>query len=660
MKTKKIILVSLFFPIICLLFNNDVIAQISKGGAPPSFSIPYLQDTVAVIQMPTVNVDSLIQNDTLSDYSFRFGYAIDVNLGFNNSGTWDTLQSGDKIWRLKINSPSAFSINFIFDDFWLPEDAQFFVYNEDKSMVIGAFTSDVSNNPHNKFATDLIKGDVVVLEYFEPSHATGGRINVDKVIHGYVNTFSGHGNSGSCNIDITCSQGNEWCVEKRTTSLILTSDNTRFCTGCLINNVREDLTPYYLTANHCISGDPSTWVFRFKYWSPTCNQGDDAGHWVSITGSTLRANHAATDFALLQLNSPPPSGFGVLYAGWDRTATPATSATAIHHPRGDVMKISHDFNTLSAVSWVSGAATHWRATFDQGIVQHGSSGSPLFNQNHKVIGQLHGNQNNQCSTTDNSCHCSQTPIGEYGRFDVSWNGGGTPQTRLRDWLDPDNTGATSIRATSPTIYLINRTLTGTHKFAALEEIHIEGNVPTAGPRCQPSNIPFTAESGSNVTIKAKSITIHPETEFKEGSNVVIEATDEIECTDNIVEGDYVNVFCKVQISIKMAGGNSNFASTDENLEAVLSNDEDIKVLNLSDNITLYPNPNSGRFEIAFSDKEVKFSEIIIFDMTGKIVFERHNITENKIPIDICHLQRGIYIVQIIHSGKSHTKKIVLN
>lgn len=658
MKTNRLFLIMSCISLV--VFYNSANAQISKGGTPPSFSISPLQDSVVVIQMPVLNIDSLILNDTVTDFSFRFGYAIDVNMGLYNSGTWDTLQNGDKIWRLKVNSQNAYSINLIYDDFWLPEGAQFFVYNEDKSMILGAFTSDVSNNPYDKFATDLVKGETTILEYFEPAYASGGKLNIDKVIHGYVNTFSGHGNSGSCNIDISCSNGDNWCVEKRTVSLILTSDNTRFCTGCLINNVQEDLTPYYLTANHCISGDPTTWIFRFKYWSPTCNQGDDANHWVSITGSNLRANHAATDFALLQLNSPPPSGFGVLYAGWDRTATPATSATAIHHPRGDVMKISHDFNSLTAVSWTSGATNHWRATFDEGIVQHGSSGSPLFNQDHRVIGQLHGNQNNQCSTTDNSCHCSQTPIGEYGRFDVSWEGGGTPDTRLRDWLDPDNTGATSVDATSPAIYLINRTLSGTHKFAALEDIHIEGNVPTSGPLCQPSNAPFTAEPGSNVEIKAKSITIKPGTHFKAGSNVSITATNVIECSDNIVEGDYVNVFCDAQISMKMAGGDSNTASNDEYSEAVLSNDEEITVLNLSDNITLYPNPNSGRFEIAFSDNEVKFSEIIIFDMSGKIVFERHNITENKVPIDICHLQKGTYIVQIIHNNNSHTKKIVLN
>jgi len=318
MKATKLFLVLISTTI---FLNRDAIAQISNGGTPPSFSIPSLQDSVSVVQMPTVNVDSIIQNDTVGNFSFRFGYAIDVNMGLHNSGTWDTLQDGDKIWRLKISSSGAFSINLIYDDFWLPQGSQFFVYNEDTSMILGGFTAELSNNPSDKFATDLVKGNNTVLEYFEPAYTSGGRINIDKVIHGYINTFDGNGSSASCNIDVTCSQGNDWCVEKRAVSMILVDDNTRICTGCLINNVREDLTPYYLTANHCLIGGETTWIFRFKYWSPTCNQGDDATHWVSITGSSIKANYSESDFALLQLSAQPPSGFGVLYAGWDRTTS---------------------------------------------------------------------------------------------------------------------------------------------------------------------------------------------------------------------------------------------------------------------------------------------------------------------------------------------------
>lgn len=656
MKTSLLIILMC----ICFFINNKAEGQISKGGTPPSFLTKLLTDSVHVIQMPKINTDSIIQNDTTNTSLFRFGYAIDVDFGMDNSGTWDTLPNGDKIWRLKIKSDGAYSINLIYDDFGMPEGSQFFVYSEDRNMILGAFTS-LNNKSHNKFSTDLVKGDAINLEYFEPVYASGGRINIDKVIHGYINTFSrGLGHSGDCNIDVNCAQGDNWCAEKRAVSMILTDKNQALCSGCLINNARQDLTPYYLTANHCLKGDEDTWLFRFKYWSPICNQGDEPINWGSISGSSIRAHHADTDFALLELSVPPPSGFGVLYAGWDRTSDVPQSGAGIHHPNGDAMKISiFDSYIVNAVS-VYEDNHYWEVQFDEGVVESSSSGSPIFNQNYRIVGQLLGSYVNNTISCDN-------PTGKalYGRFDVSWNLG------LSTFLDPDNTGTTSIGPTSPTIYLLNRTLTGTHKFAALEEIHIEGNVEvTHNPLisfCPVSGIPFTTESGSNVTIKAKSISIHPGTEFKAGSNVTITATDNIECADNIVEGNYVDVFCYADISNKMLLAGDSYFSKDSTIIAENYNENNITInetkendaVNISDNIFLYPNPTDGSFTIEFTDKNESSAEIIIYNISGKIVFEKNSVSNDKIAVNICHLPKGIYIVQINRSNIAHTQKIIL-
>lgn len=435
---KKSIKLHLLF---LLLFAHTTInAQLSVGGLPFSFTTEQgLNNNVPIEIMPSVNVDSLLESDSSTDFLSRFGYAFSVNLNLENSGIWETMPNGDKVWRLKINCPNAFSVNLIFDNWWLPQGGVFFVYSNNKKMILGGFNDSVANNDENVFATDLIKGDTIILEYFEPNYSDGGVISIGKVIHGYKDMFGMHGRSGECNNDVNCSFGDEWCIEKQSIGLILLLDNTRLCSGCLINNTSQDLTPYFLTANHCLSGGTGTWLFRFKYWSPHCNEGNDALGWHSILGATIVANNAATDFALLRLKTTPPSSFGLVYAGWDRSSTPPTRGTAIHHPRGDVMKISHDLNSLQSVGWTNPTVNHWRATFDEGIVQHGSSGSPLFNQNHRIVGQLHGNQNNQCAISNNDCHCNQTPIGEYGMFHISWDGGGTAATRLRDWLDPNET-----------------------------------------------------------------------------------------------------------------------------------------------------------------------------------------------------------------------------
>ncbi len=108
--------------------GNKGYCQINKGGVPQSFSRTELGDSVSIAKMSAVNVDSLLTADAAEESEgkpFRFGYAIDVNMGLQNSGTWDSLSNGDKIWRLKIHSESAFSINLIFDNFWLPEGSRF-------------------------------------------------------------------------------------------------------------------------------------------------------------------------------------------------------------------------------------------------------------------------------------------------------------------------------------------------------------------------------------------------------------------------------------------------------------------------------------------------------------------------------------------------------
>jgi hypothetical protein len=77
--------------------------------------------------------------------------------------------------------------------------------------------------------------------------------------------------------------------------------------------------------------------------------------------------------------------------------------------------------------------------WDQGTTEGGSSGSPLFDPSHRVIGQLHGGY----------AACGNNSSDWYGRLSVSWNGGGTSSTRLRDHLDPGNTGAVTVDTLNP-------------------------------------------------------------------------------------------------------------------------------------------------------------------------------------------------------------------
>ena len=508
---KKQVFILTLIGILCLI-SQYAFCQLSEGGTPISFSLSIDADkeTIPAIVMPLVDVKNLLEEDARKEDAlspFRFGYDIDVDIDIKEAGLRKELPNGDKVWLLKIHSKDAFSINLIYSRFKLGKGSRFFIYNEDRTMVLGAFTPETSNNEYNEFATDLVQGNTVVLEYYEPKSSDDGVIYISKVIHGYINLFYSRapGNSAACNIDITCVLGDNWLSERRSIMMILTNNNTAICTGCLMNNTAQNYTPYILTARHCFfvsngpiqTTNPTTCIFWLKYWRP-CGTGSPGG-WQSFTGATLRAHNAPTDFALLELNTRIPAAYNVYYAGWDRTATPAQTATTIHHPQGDAMKISREEHAVTALN--QAGLNLWRVQhFEQGIVQHGSSGAPLFNQNHRVVGQLHGNLNNVCGSlvSDNPCHCNQIPIGDFGRFDLSWTGGGTNATRLSNWLDPLGTAPQTLDGRMEPVIIGPSTVCGTGYFTNANSTLASWTL--SGPFSFSSSSVVTSTTAYNVTV----------------------------------------------------------------------------------------------------------------------------------------------------------------
>src|SRR5574341_997364 len=127
---------------VVLLTSTSTIAQISSGGEPVSFT-KVARGDVQTITMPMVDVAAYLAEDQKEgkDVPFRFGAPNDVDYDLNNSGTWETLGDGTRLWRLKIISKGAYSLNLLYDQFWLPKGGKLFLYNSDRSSVIGAFTS---------------------------------------------------------------------------------------------------------------------------------------------------------------------------------------------------------------------------------------------------------------------------------------------------------------------------------------------------------------------------------------------------------------------------------------------------------------------------------------------------------------------------------------
>lgn len=429
---------------LCLTFLiQSLLGQIASPGTPRSTSVNMPRP--ASVMLPTIKRQQLITEDeTDKELGLppRFGEKLPLNLDLNNSGTWTNLSDGSRVWRLRVVAREAHSINFVFDTFILPPGGELFAYNDDHSYQIGAFTQK-NMQPDYKFATAPVKGEAVTLELYEPAQYRGkSRLTVAYAVHAYRNLFDeadqvlrDFGDSGSCNNDVECKKAG-WEDQISSVGIIIVSGN-RTCSGAMINNTLNDGTPYFLTADHCMGGAAggsvlSTWVFVFNYESPTCN-GPDGNLSQSVSGGVVRAVFSDSDLALIELNSPPPAIYNVFYSGWDKRNIPADSSVAIHHPSNDVKKISFNNDVNVGSPGLSGVPnSHWQVTeWEDGTTEGGSSGSPLYNQDKRIVGQLHGG-GAACSRPNDE--------DEYGKLSMSWDGGGTAATRLSDWLDPAQSG----------------------------------------------------------------------------------------------------------------------------------------------------------------------------------------------------------------------------
>ncbi len=263
--------------------------------------------------------------------------------------------------------------------------------------------------------------------------------------------------SDTCNLDANCYSEN--AQERNAVArMLFTKDGGSYlCTGTLMNDTQNSFKPYFLTANHCISTQTvaSSLETRWFYRSPSCNSGTLQSSTVRKTGGAqLLYASGNTDTAFMLLNDTPPGG--TLFAGWSaNTVAAGTSVVGLHHPSGDLLKISFGAvnsqancqpTTGSGFQCSGTSGNYYRVSWSQGTTEGGSSGSALF-QGGYVVGTLYGGS---ATCTNRSAY------DYYGRFDVAYN------AAIKAWLNPASTSAPARSA----VYRFYNATTGAHFYTA--------------------------------------------------------------------------------------------------------------------------------------------------------------------------------------------------
>ncbi len=461
--------------LICLL----ILACSGVAHAAPQAAVPTAAgrnvldvNRVASVLPSKLDLTRIGEEDAMRDrlgMPPRFAISEQVAISPANHGTWEDLGNGQMLWRLRIQGrEGTTSLNLGFTRFKLTPGSRLLLYSTDGTRIGTPFTA-ADNEKHGQLWTPVILTNDLIVELTVPKKDRRTELLELGVINqGYrgfgTQSAVDYEKSGSCNLDVECLDlGDTWREETRAVGVISTGGST-FCTGSLVNNTANDRKMFFMTANHCgiNSGNAASLVVYWNYQNSFCRTpGSAASGQVGDgtltqfhTGSFFRAANSPSDFTLVELDDPPVTLYNHRWAGWDRstgshTCTAASPCSSIHHPSTDEKRITYVTTDMVSTSYSGttspGDGTHLWAQWATdppgpftvpGVTEPGSSGSPLYNSAGRFVGQLHGGPS-ACGATGNNLS------DYYGRFSVSWTGGGTNSTRLSNWLDPGNTGATT-------------------------------------------------------------------------------------------------------------------------------------------------------------------------------------------------------------------------
>lgn len=440
----KFILIALLL----LVHSSFVLSALPSETASNKVSEPELFQITGLADLATKAASKPYQPGTAARFAIKGDFPQPAVF---SQGKWEALSTERLMKRIQIVSAGAENINIAFEDFFLPHGAALYLYAPDKTTVLGPWT-DANNQKSRQFWSPVIPGESVVVEVVVPTKQLPFlTMELLTVNHGFMDPQTALvSKSGTCNVDVACPLANNWRDETKAESMY-TLNGQDICSGTLVNNQRDDGTLYFLTANHCSinSSNAASLVFYWEYENPECRAVDSSVNGIpanrlnntvaTTQGATHIASNADTDFTLLELNEDPAPLAEVFWSGWDASNVDEwTTGIGIHHPSLDAKRISFEYDGVivnppppEAFGGTALAEGYWQITdWDDGTTEGGSSGSGLWNENHQLIGQLWGG----------FAACSNDREDWYGRLAISWDRGSTAGTRLKDWLDPDNTG----------------------------------------------------------------------------------------------------------------------------------------------------------------------------------------------------------------------------
>ena len=399
---------SLLHATLCACLATAAAPVLARQGEPPysllhpsKLAVTVPIEEVGAIDAAQRRIDADASTRSLASPTKRLPVAdgIRVAISADRNGRWQLLPDGSRLWRVRVRAAGATDLRLGFAQVALPPAATLHMIGAG-DYYQGPYTA--ADAESGSFHSSVVPGDMVTIELHIPAGTTlrPDALELTSVGAGFRDVFgrakavtdTGPGTSGACNVNVVCPLGQPYPAEIRAVAYyeFQDDDDAQFyvCSGTLLNDVPQDRKPYLLTAAHCISSaaEASSMVVYWNYQSTQCSvSSPPAGGYFNDDqhGTVLRATRDDADFTLVQLTQAPDASWQVYYAGWDASGTTPAATVGIHHPSGDVKKITAGPRPTTTDNCIgSGGAsrnTHWETgPYAQGTTEGGSSGSGLF------------------------------------------------------------------------------------------------------------------------------------------------------------------------------------------------------------------------------------------------------------------------------------------
>ena len=394
-------------------------AEPAKAPVPcftERFGLEFITPPVRVLG--PVDDAGLLMEDDVADRTkpLRFAVQRPIDLSIED-GQWIPVPGG-RLWRCDVEGIGSLSARLHLSGIELGDGQELFLTDPAGSMgTIGPVT-DRSMRGDGELWGVFTPGAGARIEWFIPegSSVTALPFSSVEYSHGYRDVFGviAQELAAQCHYDPVCYPA--WSNQSNAAGrMTFTSGGASYlCSGQLMATTAADETPYFSTANHCIStqSEAASLVVQFFYRASTCNGANNAG--FSVSGADLVKTYATSDCTLLMLKGTLPAS--VYWAGW-MASNPAngTASVSIHHPGGAEQDIS--FCSKFATNNFCGSGAYWsEVAWTLGITEGGSSGSALYVESTQ---QMYG----VLTCGDSSCTAT-TAHDAYGRWDSAVNVGG--------------------------------------------------------------------------------------------------------------------------------------------------------------------------------------------------------------------------------------------